>query len=356
MENMNLAASTAVAASMAGLLDEQGRLNAFARRPYIARKTGESRIVVNQGDGKYGSIRTNQTALLQYDEWKDIDRAVIQAAVQRMIGISDLRARGLTHNLGSIGLTISLWDRASDITPADVSMSAVTRGEKDTQAFRPQQVPVPIVHKDFQIELRRLVASRRFGESLDTSIAALASRRVAERSEQMLFGGVDTIQVDGSVIYGYTTHPDRNTVDLAANWDLSTTTGADILADVQEMLNAARDDRHYGPFVIYVPTAYESKLDDDYRDMDNRTIRQRILALSGIEDIRVADFLEPNNVLLVQMTTDVVDLAIAQDITTVQWQVLGGMQEEFKVMAVWVPRIKSDFDGRSGIVHLRPAP
>lgn len=353
----NLESSTAmagVAAGVPGLLDSTGRINTYARRPYIDPKTGESRIVVNSG-GHTGSIRTNATALLQYQEWIDIDRTVIQAATQRMTGIADLRARGLEHSLGSIGMTISLWDTVSDMTEADVSMSAVTRGEKDTPAYRPSQVPVPIVHKDFQVELRRLEASRRFGESIDVTAAGLAGRRVAEKSEIMLFRG-SNVQVEGQRIYGYTTHPHRNTVDLALAWTHNDATGATILADVQEMLAAARADRHYGPYVLYIPSTYEAVLDNDYRDNDNRTVRERILALSGVEDIKIADFMEDNNVILVQMTSDVVDLAIAQDITTVQWSVLGGMQEEFKVMAVWVPRIKSDFDGRSGIVHLRPDP
>lgn len=345
-----------IAGQIPGLLDSaSGRLSVNNRRPYFDPRTGESYVVVNSG-GTVRKVRVNQTALLQHEEWVDIDRAVISAAVQRMVAVADLRSRGLVHNLGSIGLTISLWDAASDMTEADVSMSAVTRGEKDTPAFRPAQVPVPIVHKDFQVELRRLEASRRFGESIDVTAAQISARRVVERTEQILFAGAP-VQVDGSPLYGYTTHPDRNILSLAASWsDDSLVSGQDIVADVQAMLQAARDDRHYGPFVLYIPGPYEARLDDDYRDMDNRTIRQRILALSGIEDIRVADFLADDNIVLVQMTSDVVDLAIAQDITTVQWSTLGGMQEEFKVMAVWAPRIKSDYDGRSGIVHMRPTP
>lgn len=342
------------ALGVGGILDHTGRVNVSYMRRFVDPKTGETKIFVNAGETK-GTITVNATALLQYDEWKDIDRAVMEAATQRLIGINDLRSRGLEHPLGSIGATISLWDRQSDMTEADVSMSAATRGEKDALAYSPQQVPVPIVHKDFQIELRRLEGSRRFGEALDTSTSAVASRKVAERSEQMLFSGAP-IQVDGTAVFGYTTHPDRNTVDLAVNWDAGGKTGEDILADVQAMLQAARNDRYFGPFVLYVPAAYETKLDGDYRDNDNRTIRQRIEALQAIETVKVADFLPANNVVLVQMSTDVVDLAIAQDITPVQWQALGGMIEEFKVMAVWVPRVKSDFDGRSGIVHLRPAP
>lgn len=340
-----------------GLLDPGGRLLVTNSRPFLGRD-GHSYVLVQNEAGEYGKqrLQTNAPALLRYDEWKDIDRAVIEAATQRMIGIDDLRSRGLTHNLGSIGQTISMWQVQSEMTEANISMSALTRGEKDTPSFDTKQVPVPIVHKEFHVELRRLVASRTFGEGLDVTGPAMAGRMVAERTERMLFLGAG-IQVDGATIYGYLTHPNRNTVDLAENWDVGATTGADILDDVQQMRAAARADRMYGPFVIYIPATYETKMDEDYNPAtsDTRTIRQRILALEAISDIRVADFLTDDNVVMVQLTRDVVDLAIAQDITTVQWQVMGGMGEEFKVMAVWVPRLKADYDGRSGIVHLRPA-
>ena len=52
------------------------------------------------------------------------------------------------------------------------------------------------------------------------------------------------------------------------------------------------------------------------------------------------------------MTSDVVDMVVAQQPTTVQWETDGGFKLNFKVMAVMIPRIKADADGRSGIVHL----
>lgn len=325
-----------------------GVLDVNRMRPYID-KNGESRIAI--GNGK--SIRANTPAMLQYDEWKDIDRTVTEIGVDRLIGIADLMSKGLVHPLGSIGQTVSLWENSSDMTPAQVSMSGVARSAKDAAQFESQQVPVPVIHKDFTLNVRRLEASRLFGEGVDTIQSSIATRKVAEASEDMLFAGHAT-KVDGSTILGYTTHPDRNTVDLATVWTDGAITGADIVADVQSMLAALRADHYFGPFSLYIPGEYEGKLDDDYDpdSGDTRTIRQRIMQLSGIAEIKVADRLANHNVILVQMTRDVVDLAIAQDITPVQWVEMGGLVQEFHVMAVWVPRVKSDFDGQSGIAHL----
>jgi uncharacterized linocin/CFP29 family protein len=349
------------------------RLNVLARRPFIDKDgrgyvlTGRFNIRTGQyeiaGKQPLETLRNNATALLQYDEWKDIDRTVIEAATLRMRGINDLRSAGLTHGLGSIGMTVSLWDRISDMTEADIDMSAATSGMKDTPAYAPQFVPVPIVHKEFQMELRRLMASREHGESLDITAANIAGRKVAEKSEAMLFLGQSSIEVNdpalgAGTIYGYTTHPDRNLVDMSAEWHtLQPDENAQIVDDVMQMQQASRNNRYYGPWVLYIPSNFEAKMDEDYRgpnSSDTRTVRERIMALSGIQDVRVADFLPDSNVVLVTLQRDVVDLAIAQDISTVQWSITGGMVEEFKVMAVWVPRIKSDFDGRSGITHLRP--
>ena len=329
-----------------------GRLDARGARPFID-DDGVSKIIVVNGAGKVGKLKINASALLRYDEWKDIDRTVIEAGLLRMPAINDLRSRGLTHPLGSIGQTVSMWETVNDMTEASVAMSAITRGEKDTPTYGNASVPVPIVFKEFSVELRRLEASRRFGAGVDLLGAEIAGRLVGEKSEKMLFQGAG-VQVDSNTIYGYINHPNRNTVTLTENWDAVGKTGDEIVGDMQAMLAAARADRYYGPYMVYIPAGYEGILDNDYRANDNRTVRQRLLQLSGVSDITVADFLPAHNVLLVQLTRDVVDLAIAQDITTVQWSIQGGMQEEFKVMAVWVPRIKAGPGGESGIVHLRP--
>lgn len=335
------------------------RLSVHARRPFLD-KDGNTYIAhLDVNTGKWGKLRVNATALLQYDEWKDIDRTVIEIAIQRMTAINDIRAAGLEHNLGGIGATISLWDRSSDITPAAITMDARNRSQMDTVSYATQQVPVPIVHKDFQVEARRLEGSRRFGESLDVTMAAEAGRVVAEGTETMLFLGA-SINVDGQTIYGYTTHPDRNQVDLDKNWDdFDGAAGENvrILTDVMAMIQASRIARHYGPWVLYIPTGYERKMDEDFKggtSSDTRTVRQRLMALEGLSAIKLSDFVPANNVLLVSLTKEVVDLAIGQDVSTVQWTNNGGMSEEFKVMAVWVPRLKSDFDGRSGITQLHP--
>jgi uncharacterized linocin/CFP29 family protein len=335
------------ASSVLAMHMASGQFDPRHLRPYID-KDGQAKVAIN-GRG----IVTNAPAQLRYDEWKDIDRRILEVTQQRLVGARDLISGGLTHSLGSIGNTISLWERESDITGANVDMSGLTEGEEDTANFDNVSVPVPIIHKDFRLNWRRLAASRLIGEGLDVTMADLAARQVAEATEDMLFAG-STIQVDGATIKGYTTHADRNPIDTAGNnWDEAGTTGAHIVAQVAAALAALRADGYHGPYVLYIPSDAEGKMDEDYNPAtsDTRTIRQRVMAL-GVARIEVADRLATRNYLVVQLTRDVVDMAIAQDVTTVQWEAKGGMSQHFKVMAVWVPRVKSDFDGHCGIAHI----
>ncbi len=327
------------------------RFSVAALRPMLHQDTGLPVVMVN---GKAMSVNA---ATLRYQDWLDIDREMISVATQRLVGISRLMSKGLVHNLGSIGITMSMFERSSDLTDAEVTMAPEVETERDRMNFDTQSVPVPFVHKDFNISARALEASRNNGTGLDVTTVGVATRKVAEKSEDMLFAGA-AVKTDGSnAIYGYTNHPDRNTVDLSKNWTANDKTGAEILADVIAMLAAARADLMFGPYELYIPAAYETVLDKDYAPgtSDNRTIRQRLMALNGISDILVADRLTANNVVLVQMQRETIDLALAQDIATIQWDERGGLVSKYKVLACWAPRVKSDFDGHCGVVHLRAA-
>ncbi len=291
------------------------------------------------------SLRSN--ALLRKEEWVELDTTVVEIARQRLVGIADLQSRGLTLPLGGLGTLVSQYEAQSDMTPAQVDMSGVTPGEEDNVTFDLRSVPIPIIHKDFRINIRRLEASRRLGDSIDTTQAAVATRRVVDGNENMLFKGVG-VTVDGNKIYGYTTHPNRNLGDLQV-WNFANI--GNIYDDILGMVAKAHAAHYYGPYILYVSSNRWPALMLVHDDGSGQTALARAKNIPGIEDIKVSDALVDDNAVLVQMTKDVVDLAVAQDITTVQWDSLGGMMVHFKVMNALAPRIKSDHDGRCGIVH-----
>lgn len=330
-------------------------------RPWVG-KDGKCYVTIySGGDPKnpksYNNIQVN-AATLRRDEWKTLDEAILRIAEQRLGGVQDLIDKGLTYNLGNpMGTTVLEWHDQSDAMEADLTMDGVTRSQGDRPVYQHNYLPIPIIHVDYEINSRVLEASRRLGNPLDTTSAERAARKVNEKLEEMLFTNTtysfgETDSRSRNTIYSYINFTDRNTVAFSAtNW--STATAAQILTDVLAMKQASIDDYHYGDWVLYIPTAYETKLDQDYdTTTPGTTIRERILKISGIMNVKVIDKLPANNVLLVQMTSDVVRLVNGMGITNVQWQTEGKFINKYKVMAIQVPQIRSDQNSRTGIVHL----
>lgn len=292
-------------------------------------------------------LRNN--SLLRKDEWEMLDESIITIARQRLIVVEDLRAAGLVRNLNSLGVMIDQWETSSDMTDADISLSGVTPGNEDLPEFGLQGVPIPIVHKDFRINRRHLEASRRLGSSIDVTGAEIATRKVRDALEDLVIAGTTKVRIGDSRIYGYTTHPQRNTGSLTGDWTAQT--GETILGDVQDMIADAEAALYFGPYTLYVPTAYASPLRGDFKSNSDKTVRQRLLEMDQISSIKVVDRMPADNVVLVQLTRDVVDLSVGQDIAPVDWQTMGGFVQHFKVLAAMAPRVKSDHNDGSGVVH-----
>lgn len=315
--------------------------------------TVAEKLLANNMDIK--KLRSN--TVLTYDEWKEIDRVVLQEAQIRLGGVEDLISRGLVFRTKGLGATVLQYQDESDIEDASVNMDGINKGQRDRPEYDTTLLPLPIVSYDFSYTAREIAASRNVtsGSPLDTRTATKATRKVMEKVEEILFLGNNAYTAGGGTIRGYTDHPNRNTGSLTANWDASAASGTTIKNDMINMKQASINDRHYGPWVCYVPTAYETVLDDDYRggagSSDNQTIRDRLLKISGIQDIKIIDKLTANNVLLVQPTSDVVRMVEGLAINTIQWESEGGMKINFKVLIIMIPQIRKTQALRSGIQH-----
>jgi len=287
-------------------------------------------------------------ATLRKDEWIHLDEALVAEGIIRLKGVADLMAAGLVINVpNAMGKTIFQWESVTDMNPAEVSLGGVDRTENDRVLFALNNLPLPIIHKDFNLNLRTLEASRQRGESLDTTQARIAGRLVMEKLEYMYFNGGP--QFGSAPIYGLTTHPDRNIVALGTSW--LTATGEQILAKVLEMIGAAQTDRFYGPYWLYVPANFNLFLDADFKANSDKSIRQRLLEVDGLQGIRVVDQLTASNVVLIQATVDVCALVEGEPLQTVQWDTEGGFIVKFKAFSIMVPLVRSDAQGRSGVVH-----
>lgn len=293
------------------------------------------------------ALRTND--LLRKEEWLELDRMAIEEATIRLGGVADLINMGLTYNMpNAMGTTILQWEDVSEMEAAERTMDGVNRAPLDRVLFEINNLPIYITHKDFRLNIRHLAASRKMGMPIDMHQVTLASRKVAESLDDALFNG-GALTVDGKTVPGYTTHPNRNTYTLNPSW--TSATGDEVIQDILAMIIKLQEDRMFGPYMMYINKTYWIHLMDDYKANSDKTIMRRILEIPGLMELKVSDQLSSTEVLMIQMTRDVVDLVMGEGIRTVQWETHGGFQLEFKVLAIMVPRIKKTQAKRSGICH-----
>jgi uncharacterized linocin/CFP29 family protein len=290
-----------------------------------------------------------QNATLRRLEWQMYDTAVIDVARRRLVGVQDLISAGLTYNVpDALGVTQLVWEQIGTMSDAEINMSGLSQTPNDRQEFNLNTLPLPIIHKDFNINIRQLYSGRRIGTPLDVTQAQLASRIVSEKIETLLFAG-STVLGSNNTVYGYTTAPYRATASVTASW--TTATGTQIVTDVLAMQQALKNNNMYGPYYMYVPSAVYTALSADFKATGDRTILERVLAIPGIMGIKESKDLTASNIIMVQMSSDVIDMVDGMQPTTVQWESEGGMVVNFKVMAIMVPRVKNDYVHQSGIAH-----
>ena len=310
-----------------------------------------------------GEIPLIWQTTLRRDEWKRLDEAVIDVAEYRLGGVNDLVSAGLTYDLGNgMGTTVLEWHDVSSALTAELTMDGLPRAQNDRPVWQHNYLPIPILHADYEINTRALTVSRNMGNAIDTTMAERATRSIAESLENMLFTDTsysfgETDSRSRNTIYSYINFPDRLTETLGTNWDASAATGKTIVDQVISWKQASINNKFYGPWKIYIPTAYETVLDQDYVDTnpDTRTtgtIRERILNISGITGIMVVDTLPDDNIVMVQLTSDVVRLVRGMPIQNVQWTEEGQFVTKYKVMTIQVPQIRSDQEGKTGLIHI----
>jgi hypothetical protein len=336
--------------------------NAFdprVMRPFLGAGDRGSYIMINTGkrDEKgqpiYQPVPTqNSNATLRVREWIDLDQAILKAARQRLRAVADIRAAGLTYTVGGgMGKTVLQTETSTDPGEAIISMDPTRESRNDRPEYGITNLPLPIIHSDFKINVRQLYESRNGNSPLDTSMGEAAGRRCAEVAEKLLLGTLPTYTYGGGTVYGYTNYPDRITKTLtnptAGGW-----TPATLVDELLDMKLQSQLALHYGPWKLYNSPNWDKYLDGDYSAAKgDNTLRQRIAKIDGFQSLSTLDYLTGYQILMIQQTSDVARLVIAMDFTTMQWEEKGGLEQHFKVLGILVPQLRSDVNSKTGIVH-----
>lgn len=294
--------------------------------------------------------------LLRRDEIREIDEALTAVADRDRAGVQDLIDRGLVRNLRNIGVSLYQVDRHSAVEDAKQHMSITALGDKDQVTFTPTVYPVPVTSSQFDLDRRQVAAGQTLGMGVDTTNVEEHTRAVIRRLENTLANGNAGIVLDGNALQGYTNLTARHQVSFTdVEWS-ATSALTNAVSDVLEMRRVLADDGFDGPYVLYIPSNWDGVIDDDYKAESDRTLRERILAITGIQAVKVMPSLTASNAVLVQMTRSVVEYAVGQELAPVTWDLMGGLAQNWAILEVSTFALKTaeDEDGvaTSGIAHI----
>jgi hypothetical protein len=321
--------------------------------------------LMEQAAGEMGAFRT--LAPLQDKAQVAIDNAVVEVGLQRLTFAADIMAAGLTYPLTDpLSIAQLEWSSINKIGAAQRTMSPSARGENKMPNVIPNRLPIYLTTDQFEIDIRTLKTSQRVGTPLDTTIVKQCTRAVNEAIEDAAINGATTLDGQNLVDSGYTAPgllnaPNAATQTLTAAAWTSVPVGSTVFSEVMAMITKLQANKKFGPYRLYVGTQIGNAMANDYNATNNAqglTIGQRLLQIDSLEAIRVADLMPAGNgavpsignkVALVQMTHDVIDMVVGQPPTVIPWTSLDGFTIHNLVMAIMIPRVRSDQTGQSGI-------
>jgi len=288
-----------------------------------------------------------------------IDQAVLEVGLQRLTVAADIMAAGLTYNLTDpLSVTQLEWSSTNKIGAAQRTMTPSARGENKLPVVTPNRLPIYLTTDGFELDIRTLKQSQRIGMPLDTTIVKQCTRSVNEAIEDATINGATTLDGQDLKVAGYSAPGLLNAPNAETeSWTLADWTtapnGANVFADVMAGVTKLQANKKFGPYHLYVGTAIANGMEFDYNATNNAqglTIRQRLMQIEPLKKIAVADMMPANKAVLVQMTADVVDMVVGQPPTVIPWTSLDGFTIHNLVMAIMIPRVRSDYNGDSGVV------
>jgi hypothetical protein len=308
------------------------------------------RMIANQQE-TYKSIVNAGT--LHYDDYKDLSEDVVKSREFLNVGVQDLIGAGLSQAT-TINNTIVQYQTMNTFD-AQVSMDGSNRKTNQTD-YDVNWLPLPIYHTDFTIPWRQEGFSYKESDGVQESVF-----RVNELQDQVLFNGASLgVKVSGvdAPLYGYTNHPNTITSTIS-DWTVSTNydkISQETVGLVGELFVGGRV-MEPNSVMMYVATDIWSSMQQDYSTAKgDRTVLERLRAISEIADVKPQKDLASKACVLVEMRPRTVQLAVATMPIAVPW-VKGHDLEDgrFTVYSSMVAKIKADRTGKAGIIYATTA-
>lgn len=288
----------------------------------------------------------NATALPK-DVWGiwDTDGIMIQRDVLAVY--NDLVSVSKSMPLGKL---LHYFQRVSDNSEVNISLDGRSKARNDQPEFDYVGTPLPIVDSNFGFGWRQVLAAQTEGISLDSGARINATRKVAEKLEDIVLNGDSSVVVDGAQLYGLRNHPKRITRSTGST--LASTTGANWVTEIVACVKALQGKNFYQPPTIYLnygdwyyattteyTAGYPKKIIDVVREC-------------GIANIVPASKVPANNILAVVKSQEFIQLLNGMPLMT-RAQARHNPEDDynFVVMAASALEIKYDVNDQCGVVH-----
>ena len=298
----------------------------------------------------YGADGLKMNSFLTREEWEKLDSVIVARAQQQLNAYQDLVDANLTTQT-TLAEEFSKWRVASERIAADVTMDFRTRRNRDRTDMKTYGVPVPIISAEYEIGRRELLVARAAGRDVEVTEADAAAIAVTEKAEDILMNGETGIVVHGSNIPGYRTLAARDSNTAAGYGGGDFGTISQIRPTFLGMMSALAANRYMGPFGCYIANTQYHEMLDRHTDGSGQTAIETVESIPQIEYVKANDLVPAGELVMVQLTRDVVDLVIALSLENRQWESPDGSALFFVVMMSAIPRLRTDYAGTSGIAH-----
>lgn len=330
----------------------QSNMDPGALRPAICSKTGRHFITLNAGNKEQARNIPTTNALLQDNEWRLLDRAIMSAARPKLTLYNDLRQMAPVYNIpNGMNFSTLVHQRASTPGRAQLSMDGIIRGQQERRSMDLAGIPLPIISKQFSLTAREVAVSRQMGTDLDTAGAADAATSCAEEIERITAGTASSYAYGGYTQYGYTSFPNRLTGTMMIPTNVSWTPDQarnDFIAILQALANV----NHTGPFRVYYSVPWMQYMMRRYSQYEGASLVDILKRIPGITDVKQADYLTSGyQIIVVEESQTVAQAVVGMELQTIQWEEMGGMEIVFMVMGILTLRLRADKLNQTGIAH-----
>lgn len=306
-------------------------------------------------DNQSGIVVNNTSGTLHYDDHKRMLDDVVMARKFMPTGFRTLSA------IPGVTVGCSLYDtlvgyQNMNEFEAGTSMNGSNRSSNQTD-YKYNWVPQPIYHCDFHVPWRQGGFAYKQSDG-----AQEASMQVELERDKTLFLGNDQIIVNvngvDAQLYGLTNAP--GVLSLAggiSDWAAAANTDViakELIANIISPLYAQRKAAQMpNSLVVFVANDIYTNLENDYSSQKgDRTVMERMRAITAVRDVMPSQWLPDGAVLVVEALPQTLRIPTSTDTTVAPWQRKDPMEDlKFTVWAASTLQVRQDRNGLTGIAY-----